>query len=59
MAAFRHFEIYRNSNYSRTVRPILTKFGKEFRLDTAQTPKASKPPFSKCKMAADKNLKFT
>jgi len=47
MATGRHFEIYKNLNNSRTVRPILTKFGTELRLDTAQTPEVSKPPFFK------------
>ena len=59
MAAGRHFEIYKNLNNFRTVRPILTKFGTDLRLDTAQTPEVSKSHFSKSKMAADEKLKFT
>ena len=47
MAAGRHIEIFKNLNDSRTVSPILTKFGTELRLDTALTPDGSKPPFSK------------
>ena len=48
MAAGRHIEICKNMNNSRTVRPILTKFGTELRHDTAQTPyNGSKPPFFK------------
>jgi hypothetical protein len=47
MAAGRHFEIYKNLNNSQTVNPILAKFGMELRLDLAQTPDGSKPPFFK------------
>jgi hypothetical protein len=45
MAAGRHLEIYKNTNNSRTVHRILTKFGMELRIDTAQTPEVSKAPF--------------
>jgi hypothetical protein len=45
MAAGRHLEIYKNMNNSRTVRPILTKFDMELRLDIPETPEVSKPPF--------------
>jgi len=54
-----HFEIYKNLNNSRTLRPILTKFGSELRLDTAQTPEMSNRHFSQSKMAANEKLKFT
>jgi hypothetical protein len=47
MAAGRHLEIYKNMNNSRTVHPILTKFGTELHHDTAQTSEMSKPPFCK------------
>jgi hypothetical protein len=47
MAAGRHLEIYKNVNISRTVRPIVTKFGMELRPGTAHTPEVSKPPFLK------------
>ena len=43
----RHIEIIKNLNNSRTDSPILTKFDTELRLDTAQTPDSSKPPFFK------------
>ena len=43
----RHFDIYKNLNNSRTVRPIITKFGRELRLDTVQTPEVSETPFFK------------
>ena len=46
-AGGRHIEICKNLNDSRTVRPILTKFGTELRYDTAETPEVSKPPFFK------------
>ena len=49
MAAGRHIEICKNLNDSRTVSPILTKFGAELQLDTAQKPDESKPPFFKIK----------
>jgi hypothetical protein len=45
MAAGRHFGIYKNRNNSRTVRAIITKFGMELHLHTAQTPEVTKPPF--------------
>ena len=41
MAAGRHIEICKNLNNSRTVSPILTKFGTELHLDTAQRPDRS------------------
>jgi len=47
IAAVRHFEIYKKLNNSRTVRPIITKFGRELRLDTAQTSEVSETPFFK------------
>jgi len=47
MAAGRHIEICKNLNNSRTVRPILTKFGTELHFGTAQAPEVSKPPFFK------------
>ena len=53
MAAGRHIEICGNLNNSRTVSPILTKFGTDLRLDTAQIPDGSKRHFEKSKMAAD------
>jgi len=34
-----------NLNNFRTVDPILTQIGMELRLDTAQTPEVSKPPY--------------
>ena len=37
-----NFEIYKNLNNSRTVRPILTKFGTQLRLVAAQTLEQSK-----------------
>ena len=57
MAAGRHIKMCKNVNYSRTVRPILTKFGTELHPDTAQRPDGSKPPFFKIQPA--KKLKFT
>ena len=60
MEAGRHFEIYKNFNNSRTVCPILTKFGMKLRLDTAQTPGMSNRHFFfQNPMAADEKLKFT
>ena len=59
MAVGRHIEICKNLINSRTVSPILTKFGTELHIDTAQRPDESKPPFSKSKMAADEKLEFT
>jgi hypothetical protein len=47
MAAGRHIEICKNLNNSQTVSPILTKFGTELRIGTAQTQGMSKLPFLK------------
>jgi len=47
MAAGRHIEICKNLNNSRTFSPILTKFGTQIHIDTAQRPDLSKPPFFK------------
>jgi len=47
MAAGRHLEICINFNTSRTVCPILTKFGMELRLDAPEIPDVPKPPFFK------------
>ena len=50
---------FQKLNNSRTVSPILTKFGTDLHLDTAQRQDVSNHNFSKSKMAADEKLKFT
>ena len=59
MAVSRYIEICKNLNNSRTVSPILTTFGTELHIDTAQRPDLSNRHFSKSMMAADEKLKFT
>jgi len=59
MAVGHHIEICKKLNNSRTFRPILTKFGTELQIDTAQTPECQNRNFSKSKMAADEKLKYT
>jgi len=58
MAVGRHIEIIKNLNNSRTVSPILTKFVTELRLDTAQSPDWSKPPFFKIQDGRRRNTEI-